>query len=177
MDKLETPTKTAEAQVEAGPAHTPRPFRVTILALGVLIITVTNLVRLVLSIRDWDFLATRPGISPLYIALTGLVWTLAGVCLIWGLWSRKSWAPRLLRALVLTYALYYWLDKVFLESHALSGAGRAILLPVNWPFTAGITIVCLAFAEWIMSRRNVRAYFHQDRTEASLVATVGDSDE
>ena len=55
-----------------------RPFLVTLLALVVLIIASTNLIRLIGSIRMWDFLASLPGVSPLYIALTGLFWVLVG---------------------------------------------------------------------------------------------------
>lgn len=55
----------------------PRPRRVTLLCLGVLIIVSLNLTRLILTIKNWDFLAGWSGVSPLYIALTGLVWTLA----------------------------------------------------------------------------------------------------
>ena len=55
-------------------SNLPRPFGVTLLALGVLSISVLNLVRLVLVISRWQFLSSLPGVSPLYIALTGLIW-------------------------------------------------------------------------------------------------------
>ena len=53
-----------------------RPFLVTLLAVLVLIISCINLIRLIEAIRMWDFLASLPGVPPLYIALTGLF----GVC-------------------------------------------------------------------------------------------------
>ena len=152
-----------------------RPSRVTLLVLGVLIITVINLVRLVYSLKDWDFLASWPGVSPLYIALTGLIWTLAGAGLLWGLWTGKIWAPRLMQAVALTYALYYWLDVVFLENHGVSGTASTALLPVNWPFAVGVTVVALSYTEWALTRRKVKQYFHQDEMEASQTATPGDN--
>lgn len=138
-----------------------RPWSVTLLALGVLIITVINLVRFVLSLRYWDFLASQPGVSPIYLALSGLVWSLAGAFLLWGLWVAKIWVPRLAQALALTYALYYWLDLLFLQDHPLRGAPGTILavLPTNWPFSLGVTVVGLAFIVWMLGRAKVKAYF------------------
>ncbi|HEX9090447.1 MAG TPA: hypothetical protein VF831_03110 [Anaerolineales bacterium] len=174
MDKPESNVKPDEPSAVATPPRPPRPFSVTLLVLGVLIITVINLVRLVVSLRDWDFLASWPGVSPLYIALTGLIWTLAGAGLLWGLWTRKAWAPRLMQAVALTYALYYWLDVVFLENHGVSGSASTALLPVNWPFAVGVTVVSLAYIEWTLTRRKVKQYFHQVEVEASQMQTPGD---
>src|SRR4030042_4223594 len=102
MENPQTPTEQIETQEETASTRISRPASVTILAIGVLIITVINLVRLILSIRDWEFLASWPGVSPLYITLTGLIWTLTGLILLWGLWREKNWAPRRMQALVIT---------------------------------------------------------------------------
>lgn len=160
------PTSAVESQDSPSPVRVKRPGGVTILALGVLIITILNLTRLVLSIRHWDFLASWPGVSPLYMVLTGLIWSLAGVPLLWGLWTAKKWAPRLMQAVVLTYALYYWLDQVFLKDHPVSGAAGSerALLPVNWLFAAAVTLVCLAYTAWTLDRPKVKAYFSQDES-------------
>ena len=151
----------AEAAPEA--SHIRRPWSVTLLALGVLIITVVNLTRFVLSLHDWSFLASQPGVSPLYLALSGLVWTLAGAVLVWGLWSAKRWAPRLMQAEALTYALYYWLDLVFLQDHPVGTAGGvlSVVLPSNWLFSAVVTIVCLGYVAWSLGRSKVKVYFSQ----------------
>jgi len=158
---MDNSTSPIEQQIDTNKPALKRPGSVTILVLGVLIITVLNLTRLVLSLKYWDFLAPWPGISPLYVALTGLIWTLAGLPLIWGLWRAKSWAPRLMQAVALTYALYYWLEQVFLIDHPVSGAVEAkrALLPVNWPFAAVVTAICLAFMAWTLNRPKVKAYF------------------
>jgi hypothetical protein len=152
---------TIESEAEISSPPTARPRSVTILALGVLIISVLNFTRLVLSITNWDFLISWPGVSPLYMLLTGLIWTLTGSLLLWGLWRAKNWTPRLMQAVALTYALYYWLDHVFLVDHPTSGmvGTQHALLSVNWRFAAGITVVCLAYTVWTLSRPNVRAYF------------------
>lgn len=150
-----------EGQAEPFPPRKKRPTSVTILLLGVLIITALNLIRFVLGIKEWDFLSSWPGVSPFYIVLTGLIWTLAGIPLLWGLWKAKSWAPQYLQAIALTYALYFWLDRVFLVDHPVSGAegARRALLPANWQFATGATVLSLAYITWTLSRPKVKAYF------------------
>ncbi len=168
MDSSQTPNEPSVPDAEAGSPINKRPWSVTLLALGVLIITVINLIRLGLSIRYWSFLSSRSGISPFYLALTGLIWSVAGLCLLWGLWKAKKWAPRLMQAVGLTYALYYWLDHIFLMDHPVSGAVGAIraMLPINWQFSAGVTVVSLVFMVWVLGRTKVKAYFGSNGLEA-----------
>lgn len=139
----------------------PRPFGVTLLALGVLSITGLNWVRFVLAISRWQFLGSLPGVSPLYIALTGLVWGVVGILLFWSLWRGLSWAPRLMQAVLLTYAAYYWLDKIFLvERNALNNQGSlSAFLPLNWPFTVTMTVLLFIVTVWILSRPDTKAFF------------------
>ena len=144
-----------------------RPHSVTTLALGVLIITVLNLLRFGLSLADWNFLASQPGVYPLYLAISGFVWGVAGLCLVFGLWKGKSWAPRLMQALALTYTLYYWLDLIFLKDHPVSGKTGVFqaVLPINWQFSAGLTIVCLIYMVWTLGRKKVMTYFERDQNK------------
>jgi hypothetical protein len=158
MDNTGSPL---ESHTETTTHHTSRPSSVTILALGVLIIAGINLIRLILSIKYWNFLTSWPGISPLYTTLTGLIWAFLCSLLFWGLWTAKKWVPQLMQAVALTYALYYWLDHVFLMGHPTSGVAGAqrIFLPVNWRFAAGLTVICLAFTAWTLQRSKVKMYF------------------
>jgi hypothetical protein len=163
-----------ELKTEIDSEAISRPGCVTILALGVLIITIINLLRLVLSITNWDFLKSWPGVSPLYMVTTGLIWTLIGSFLFFGLWTGKKWAPKLMQAVALSYALYYWLDHVFLEDHPASGAvgAQRALLPVNWQFAVVATVVCLAFVVWVLSRPKVKVYFGLAESNADNDPTV-----
>lgn len=161
MDNPTSPIEPGKAMLGETQPKLRRPGSVTILMLGVLIITALNLTRFVLGIREWGFLAAQPGVIPVYIVLTGLIWTLAGASLLVGLWRAKNWAPRLLQAVALTYALYFWLDQVFLVDHPVGstvGAGRAFL-PANWQFAAGVTVLSLVYLAWTLNRRKVKAYF------------------
>jgi len=166
---MEYPESAVEGKNNAVPIS--RPGLVTILALGVLIITILNLLRLVLSITNWDFLNSWPEVSPWYMVLTGLVWSLTGSLVFWGLWTAKKWAPKLMVAVSLTYALYYWLDHIFLMNHPTGGVAgtQRILLPVNWRFAAGVTVFCLVYIAWTLNRSRVKAYFNQ---EGSMVDPV-----
>jgi hypothetical protein len=158
MDNSSSPGETQSA-IDSQPIS--RPASVTILALGVLIITIVNLTRLILSILYWDFLGSWPGVSPMYMMLTGLIWTLTGSLLIWGLWRAKKWAPRLMQAAALTYALYYWLDHIFLMDRPTSSAvgAQRVLLPINWQFAVVATVICLAYTAWTLNRQKVKTYF------------------
>ena len=152
--------------LETTPPATPtprprRPFCVTLLALGVITIGALNLARFALALRYWDYLDKLTTVSPWYLALSGLGWGLAALLLTWGLLRRKAWAPNLMQAMALSYATYFWLDQVFLQDHPLPGAegGAKLLLPGNWTFEAGLTILLLAFVVWTLKRRTTRIYF------------------
>ncbi len=132
----------------------PRPLSVTLLALGVLSIASLNLLRLVDAVRLWDFLSKLLPISPLYLALTGLIAGGIGLFLAWGLWKGRGWAPRFTMLASLAYAAYYWLDRLLLSN---ADSRRS-----NLPFSVGATLVLLALIFYILSRRRAKAFFGDD---------------
>jgi hypothetical protein len=133
------------------PAYPSRPIRVTLLAVGVLTITSLHLLRLVEAVWQWQFLTGLTGVSPVYLALTGLIWASAGLLLFWGLWRGHARAARFAPGYLLVFALYYWLDRIFIANRAISLA--------NWPVTAALTIVGLAYTFWALMARASRNYF------------------
>lgn len=133
------------------PSRRSRPIFVTMLAVGVLIIASLYLLRLVGAVRQWQFLSDLGGVSPLYLALTGFIWASAGLLLFWGLWRGHARAARFAPVYLLVFALYYWLDRIVLANHAVSLA--------NWPVTAGLTVVGLAFMFFALRVRASRDYF------------------
>jgi hypothetical protein len=173
MDNAQMTKEPDAPHVDGHAQINKRPLSVTLLALIVLIITVINLMRLCLSVRYWSFLSSRSGISPLYLALTGLIWSAAGLSLLWGLWKAKKWAPKLMQAVGLTYALYYWLDRIFLMDRPVSGATNAFsaALPINWQFSAGVTLIGLVFMVWTLGRKKVKAYFGAAEVETAQIQT------
>jgi hypothetical protein len=150
----ETPMDQAPepANVPASRSRKPgRPFLVTLVAWMVLTITAIHLVRFVQTLSWWEFLSSLPRISPLYLASTGLIWTITGLILFIGLWQGRSWTPKTTRLLALAYALYEWLDRIL-----ASIAGREV---TNWPFSAGVSALLLFLVFWTFSRRRVKAFF------------------
>jgi hypothetical protein len=128
-----------------------RPFLVTLLAVLVLTITGIHLVRLIQTLSLWDFLSSLPRVSPAYLALTGLFWTLAGLPVIAGLWLGRPWAPKATRLFALAYALYWWLERLLLTQ--VNGE------MVNFPFVVGMTALLLFTVIWTFSRPHVKIYF------------------
>jgi hypothetical protein len=161
MDRNPESDMIAESQPAPEVTRNKRPLSVTVLMVGVLLLTVLNIIRFILSISYFGFLSPRLAISPMYLVMTGFVWGLIGLYIVWGLWKAKSWAPRLMQATALTYALYFWLDQIFLFEHPVSGAPLVfgVLLPGNWVFSAGVTVIALAYIAWIMNRTKVKLYF------------------
>jgi hypothetical protein len=143
-------------------AKSPRLVGVTLITLGVLTIACLNLLRLALSLREWGFLSTVESISPLYQALTGLIWSTTGFLLFWGLWRRKRWAPKAAGWWSLLYALYYCLDRFVLTAWLKSGQP-----PSNLAFTLGLTLVILAFVFWNLSRPKIKTLFGETHERPS----------
>ncbi len=108
-----------------------RPLPVTILLGMVLCLTAWNAIRLGTSLLSWPILAEvakRPG--PLYLAITGALWTIGG----WLLWQRirrrDQQARRWMAVYLFGYLAWYWLDRMWFRS----------AFP-NWPFLATFTFV------------------------------------
>lgn len=137
-----------------------RPASVTFLAVLVLTIGGLNLIRVAQTLLQWSFLEELLPISPAYFALTGLIWGLLGLVLIWGLWRGETWVPKLLRVSSLIYVIYIWVDRLLVR-HPSSRS-------VNELFSALLTVSVLVIIFLILSRRNVKVYFgeaYEQRSE------------
>ncbi len=125
----------------SGPIHKMRehsklPLRITLLLWLVLIITALNMVRLVTSIAWHNALETyAPQPGPIYIGVTGAIWTLLGLFLlggfIRGVRGIRAWF--VLAAFV--YAAWTWADKLWVQTQ----------LRANWPFDLLATILLLGY--------------------------------
>jgi len=128
-----------------------RPFIVTSISLAVLSITTIHLVRFVQALTAWGFLSSLPGISPGYLAATGLAGVMAGLPLFWGLWRGHGWAPAATRSLAALYTLYWWLEELLTAQSAEN--------LVNWPFNAFLSIILLLLFFLPFFLPGVKAYF------------------
>jgi hypothetical protein len=108
-----------------------------------------NLLRFALALQQWAFLSSLLPVSPLYLSASGLIWAVAGLALVWGLWLGRGWAVRGTQAAALAYSLYFWLDRIFIAE----GPGR------NWPFALAVNVFLLFIVFWVLSNRKAKAYF------------------
>ena len=107
-----------------------RPFSVTLLLWLVLSLSAWGAVRLLAALRWWNVLNEfEASLGPLYLSLTGTVWLIVGLVLLWGLFSAKMWTRLAILAAITLWVMEYWIERIFFESP------RA-----NFPF---VLIVCI----------------------------------
>jgi hypothetical protein len=127
-----------------------RPLSVTILAIGVLIFAGINLTRFVVSIQQHEYLASLLPISPYYLTISGLVWLVIGLILVWGIWSGRRWAVPATLAGALAYSLYYWVDRLLLAADKPG---------YNWLFSAAANLLLLGMVYWALKNRKAKLFF------------------
>ena len=129
-----------------------RPLSVTWLALGVLSLSILQFIRLGMSLANWEFLVGQAlSVSPLYLALTGLLWAVPSLMIAWGLWFGQGWSGRAVIAGAAAFTTYFWLDRLLL--------GRSQAAESNMPFALGMNIVLIAIIVWIVLRAKQHDYF------------------
>jgi hypothetical protein len=126
------------------------PLRITILLWLVLIITAWNFIRLATSIawrNTLETYATKPG--PFYIGLTGAVWSLIGLFLLWSIIRGYRWTRIVVLIAGCCYSIYDWVDKLFVQTQ----------LRANWPFNLLTTILLLGYTVVIVLDPHNQIYF------------------
>jgi hypothetical protein len=142
-----------------------RPFGVSVLAVLAAALAATYLARLAQTLLLWEQLGALLPFSPLYLALSGLVWGLVGLALAPGVWFGAAWAPRFVRWAAPLFSAYYWLEYIILVEHA----GRS----PNWPFLATLNLALLIWGFWVLSRRKTKRFFgekHERRSKNTTTA-------
>jgi len=132
-----------------------RPISVTLLAWGVLILTMSNVLRFGSTLAQWELilrLMERPG--PIYIAATGLIWALAWLIVFLSLWFGLRWARLATFSAAIIYSSYYWMDRLIYQSEVTRK---------NISFSLGITILFLISTAIIMLLPGSRKYFQTKR--------------
>ena len=124
-----------------------------VLVLGLLFFSLTGWLRLYPSIQDWKLL-TSLGIfpGPLYLAVYGAVVGLFGAAAAVSLWLRRPWAPRAVQIGALAAAAWYWLDRLLFTQSPSSW--------INWPFSAGMTVICVLFVFIVLPVRRQKKIPH-----------------
>ena len=110
-------------------------FRATLLQMLVLILTAFNLLRAWTALTWRDTLnefSVQP--SSTILMVSGAVWALCGIVLLWGIWQRKAWAEKLLLGASAGYSLWYWTERlVWQNPHP------------NWLFAVIVNLAIIVF--------------------------------
>jgi hypothetical protein len=111
------------------------PFRVTLLYWLVLTLSAWNGLRLWTALA-WhnvlDEFSAQP--TSMITAVSGAVWLVTGIILIWSMWQRKAWAAKLLPGAAAGYTVWYWSERLIWQSPHL-----------NWPFAVIVNLALLVF--------------------------------
>jgi predicted permease len=138
------------------------PVRVRILSLLALAVAAINGLRLGEAIFLWKTLKEY-GASPLYISVSGGIWLILGLILVWGFWLGISWAGMATVYGTAGYTAWYWFDRSILQGpHA------------NWPFVLLINIIILVMIFGILFSLRMTRFFkrdvHERQSETSTLA-------
>jgi len=128
-----------------------RPASVTIIIILVLLTGGFNIIRLVQSIKNWEFLVQLLPFSPLYFILSGLIWIILSLIILFGIKQRKSWTLLVFIGAVAGYSIFFWVDRLLLAV-VDSRIGNDIFVLILNSILLGIILS-------IISRGNVRDYF------------------
>ena len=134
-----------------------RPFNTWLLIIIILGFTLYQGFRFGSAIHFWDFLeyhGARGG--PLYILLSGTLWSAAGLILLWGILFRHAWVRWVIPCMTILYAAWYWLDRTFLQyPHA------------NWPLSLVMTFVFIVFIFSTLLSTTTQDYFRTQEKQRS----------
>lgn len=108
--------------------------------------------RLYGAVNQWQWLLSlQLTVSPLYLAIGGAAWGLAGAASGLGVWLRRRWAPLAVRLACAFFAASYWLDRLTVSAGSSSQA--------NALFALIMTLMGLAFAWGIFAFPHTRLIF------------------
>ncbi|MCI0556721.1 MAG: hypothetical protein L0287_37760 [Anaerolineae bacterium] len=128
-----------------------RPFGVTLLLWVVLSLSAWGAIRLLAAWRWWDVLHEfNASLSPLYLFITGAIWGVAGVVLLWSMWVGKAWSRMAILASVLLWLAEYWIERLFFQ------APRA-----NLPFALILSALLLTVTFTSTLNRHTKIFFTQ----------------
>lgn len=125
-----------------------RPFRVTLLLWLVLSLSAWGLLRFAAALHWWDVLYDKEArLSPLYLSITGAGWSVAGIVLLWSLWSRKRWAYLAVPVSAFLWLVEYWIERIFFQA-----------LRPNLAFTIFASVLIVLIPMGLAFHRKTKSY-------------------
>ena len=104
----------ADMKAQETKTNPKRPFGITLLIIGSLLMGVFSIIRFQQALSLWDYLQNLLTIPILYYALTGAVWGMVWLFVAGILFRAYSWSPLVVRFVLVAYVIYYWLDRLLL---------------------------------------------------------------
>ena len=114
---------------------TKPPLRVILLLCLVLTFTLWNILQLWTAIA-WDNVLNEFHVHPppTVTAVSGALWTLCGIILLWSILLKKAWAAKLLVGAAAGYTVWYWIERLIWKTpHP------------NWLFAVIVNLALLVF--------------------------------
>ena len=133
-------------------SHVKRPWSVTFLVIGVLLLSAFYFTRLYAVVKAWGF--WKQNLLPFsdwYLFITGLVWGVLFLILAVALWFGFPWGRSGMRIAAIAYLAYDWIERLILWKLNTIGP--------NWPFLASASLVLLIWVLWVLSRPAAKIYF------------------
>ena len=83
----------------------------------VLCLSAWGALRLSGAVRWWEVLsAFEARLSPLYLSVTGAVWMVIGVVLLWSIWTGKRWTYPAIPISIFLWLAEYWVERVIFQA-------------------------------------------------------------
>jgi hypothetical protein len=131
-----------------------RTFILWILIGSLMLWSLLGWLRMAETIEIWNLLTfTTP--QPEYLLFSALSWGMVGLVFAFALLFRLRWA-RFASLAVLGLVLWYWVERI-----ALTRSGTAW---TNSLFAAGLSLLWVAYAFWVVSYTKRQGYFNKSRT-------------
>lgn len=148
-DRFPPPTQPETGSVDPEMSMPPRrPFGVTLLLWLVLCLSAWGLLRLAGALRWWDLLYDNHArLSPMYLSITGAGWALAGIVLIWSIFSRRRGIHLAIPVALCIWIAQNWIERIYFE------APRS-----NLPFAIIVSLLAVALTWIIASHRTTKIY-------------------
>ena len=113
-----------------------RPKTITLISFMFFLFSLFNMLKLSQAIFQWKTLISfQISISPLYLVVTGLVWSVFGLFVSWSLWTRKSWGRKSTLVIVMFYTIIFWVDLIWIA--------EPTVLQTRWLVNLCLTIIGL----------------------------------
>lgn len=132
--------------------HNAAPLAVTVLQTLVLMVSATQLLRVVLLAGNKAFLGSlQLAINPSLQLLISLFWSITMLAVLLALVTGRPGALRAVQVVAVLYAAYYWVDRILIS--------QGPQVATNQVFATALTVLALGFVFWGSTRQQVIIYY------------------